>query len=247
MFITNFLFIYVPHFFCLGDFLYTLVPISSGILWANKSIQEGDTQYAPDKLVLFDVLPTVHKSLENDLPPHKKPTIKEKITTIAYRIVLAGSFALQYYVSKYVALLLFIVGFTVLGVLGLGPVQQIDVDTMQARQPPLDPHRMIYMAYPYLLLFTTPWKKSKSKSKAASDDISLFCLPKDLKKCPLLYLYGTVKNVMFHDDGALKYLEREAKENRSKSDAIAVEGTGHYLYLQKPDKCLEEVMKFMAK
>ena len=68
-----------------------------------------------------------------------------------------------------------------------------------------------------------------------------------LEKTPVLYLYRSEKRVMFHDDGAVKYLEREAKENRSKSNAIVVEGAGHWLYLQEPDFCLKNVMEFMSK
>ena len=90
------------------------------------------------------------------------------------------------------------------------------------------------MTYPYYQLVT-----GKPSEIPAS-------LPKDLKKTPVLYLYGTSKNFLMHDRGALAFLEREAREGRSKSNAIAVDNAGHYLFLQKPDKCLEEVMKFMA-
>mmetsp|Transcript_9300 Transcript_9300/g.13832 ORF Transcript_9300/g.13832 Transcript_9300/m.13832 type:complete len:338 (+) Transcript_9300:74-1087(+) len=210
--------------------------VMPGLMWANITLEQEDTQLSPDQLVLFDVLPPVHPSLKDDLPDHKPTTLREKITTSIYRVLLALAFAIQLYVSKYIALIVFGFGFTILGILGLAPVLQIDIDTIQARKPPLDPHRMIYMAYPYLLMFTS------RKVLLAN---SFLC--KDLKKTPILYLYGTVKNMMFHDDGAVKYLERETKENRGKSNAIAIDNAGHYLYLQQPDKCLEEVMKFMAK
>jgi len=52
---------------------------------------------------------------------------------------------------------------------------------------------------------------------------------------------------MFHNDGDMKYLEREAKENRCKSNAVAIDSAGHNLHLQQPDKCLEEVMEFISR
>ena len=218
--------------------------VMPGLLWANRSL-EDDNADSPDELVVFDVLPTVHKDQKKDVPGHEQTTISEKIITWAYRIVLAIAFALQLYVSKTIALVFFVPAFTALGILGLQPTLKIDSKIFEARKPPMDPHRVIYMAYPYLNVFKEMYKMIFS-SKVQSV-FKMMTLTKDLKKTPILYLYGTDKRIMFHDNGAVKYLEREAKENRSKSNAIAVENAGHWLYIHQPDRCLEEVMKFMAK
>ena len=74
-----------------------------------------------------------------------------------------------------------------------------------------------------------------------------FTLPQDLAKVPVLYMYGTEKRAAFHVNASVKILEREHKENKSKSNAIAVDGAGHYLYIQKPDLCFDCVTSFMQK
>ena len=72
-------------------------------------------------------------------------------------------------------------------------------------------------------------------------------MPMDLKRTPLLYLYGTEKRVQFHGDICVKVLEREEKEGRSLSKVVAVEDAGHYLYVQKFDVCFDEVETFLHK
>lgn len=211
--------------------------VGIGLLWANKSMDDNNVD-SPDELVLLDILPPVHRDNKNDIPDFEKPTTYKVFLTWLYRIILATSFALQLYVSKYIALVFYTIGYKPLFALGLSPVFQTDVDV---RDSTIDLHRKIYMAYPY---FQTLKSMMSTEGKEL---LSMISLTKNLKKTPILYLYGTEKPVMFHDNGALRYLQREAKERRSKSNAIAVESAGHWLHLQQPHKCLDEVMKFMAK
>jgi len=58
-------------------------------------------------------------------------------------------------------------------------------------------------------------------------------------------MYGLDKNCHWHDNRAIKLLEREEEEGRSLSKAIPVENAGHFLYNQQPKICLEEVQAFM--
>merc|ERR1712071_260267 len=120
------------------------------------------------------------------------------------------------------------------------PTRKIDADVIEQREVPFALNHMIYMCYPY-------WNRYKAVLNGSSWTIPEVTLPKDLKSIPVLYMYGTNKNVMFHDYVSVKILEREHREGMSKSNAIAVDGAGHYLYVQKPDICIKEVADFMEK
>ncbi len=50
---------------------------------------------------------------------------------------------------------------------------------------------------------------------------------------------------MFHDMKSLATLEREEKEGRSACRVVKMEGSGHWMYVQKPDECLNEIKAFM--
>merc|ERR1719362_1474074 len=91
------------------------------------------------------------------------------------------------------------------------------------------------MAYPYWNMLKLPSKEIKK----------LFSHHRDWKAMPILYLYGTKKNAMFHDYSTLQMLKREETEGRSLSKAVAVEDAGHFLYIQKPEECLEHVLSFV--
>ncbi len=213
-----------------------------GTIWTNRTLQDPQSDY-PNEIILFDVLGPVHRNLKHDIPtPHHKQTYWEKFIEIYYRVVFAISFILQRYVSKYIALLWFILGTGIMNVLRIGPTLPIDDQVFKQRHVPLSPFRIFYMAYPYYYMFKMFFKNGQFHTF-----FNEMSIPKDLKQTPVLYLYGTEKRIMFHDDGAVKYLQRERREGRSKSDAIAVENAGHWLYIQQPDLCLKNVIEFMSK
>lgn len=217
-----------------------------GTIWTNRTLQDPQSDY-PNEIILFDVLGPVHTNLQHDIPtPHHKQTYWEKFIEFYYRVVFATSFVLQRYVSKYVALLCFVIGTSIMNVLRIGPTLSIDDQVFKKRHVPLNPFRMIYMAYPYYYMFQTIIMFSNGR-RHFHTFYNQMSIPKDLKQTPVLYLYGTNKRIMFHDDGAVKYLQRERREGRSKSDAIAVENAGHWLYIQQPDLCLKKVIEFMSK
>jgi pimeloyl-ACP methyl ester carboxylesterase len=92
------------------------------------------------------------------------------------------------------------------------------------------------MCYPYYYMFRCFLRGT------GFEDIHL---PLDLKSTPILYIYGTEKNVMFHDKISLAIMEREERECRSECRVVAVEGAGHWMYVQKLEVCLEEIKRFI--
>ena len=92
------------------------------MLWTNSSFKKEDALLspdAPDQVVLFDVLPGVHPSAKDDVPDHKKQTMKELITEWTYRYFFALVFVLQCYVNKTIAAYVFGYGIGLLSRLGL--------------------------------------------------------------------------------------------------------------------------------
>jgi pimeloyl-ACP methyl ester carboxylesterase len=215
--------------------------VMPGTVWANQTLEGDDiNDDSPDELIIFDVLTSVHKDQKNDVPEHIKQPLKEKFITWTYQLIFASSFAVYNYISKPLSLLVFLSSM-ILGPLGLSPTLEIDNKVFETRKPPLDVFRMIFMTYPYFYAYKAIF------TGKIGELFGYATLPKDLKKTPTLYLYGTEKRIQFHDYGALAYLEREGKENRSKSNAIAVENAGHFLYLHQTDVCMRHVLNFMAK
>jgi len=209
-----------------------------GLIWANRSLEDELTD-SPDDLVLFDVLGEPHKAHKNDLPFAEKKTLYENIVTYTYRIILAIAFALQLHISQVLASIWFVFGMISLKIFKLSPTRKIDEEVFESGEKPIELKRLIYMAYPYYNVFKAMFTHQESNI------LSECSLTKDLKKTPILYLYGAEKNIMFHDNTAVKVLERETSEKRSKSNAIAVENAGHWLYIQQPDVCLDAIKIFL--
>ena len=201
-----------------------------GLILTNRCIQEKNDMLSPDRVVLFDVLGPPHPSRLKDMPDVPNKTYYEVIVTWTYRVIMAIAFSIRLYISKILALIFAGLALTILGLLRLSPTYEIDAKVIQSRRHPIKFDRLIYMAYPYAAMFR--------------GRIEGFSLPKDLVKTPVLYMYGTKKRIMFHDKRALMVLEREERKGRM-SKAISVEDAGHWLYLQQPDICFEEVVKFI--
>eukprot|EP00956_Cyclotella_meneghiniana_P004208 scaffold5177_cov73-Cyclotella_meneghiniana.AAC.3 len=219
-----------------------------GIMFVNRAIEEEYSSHVPTKVVLLDVLPRPHKEYK-DLPSQSevayplKPSGYEVIVCLAYRFALATSFALLRFVSDIVGLANMALSFGALLMLRLNPTRKIDNHLIDKRaseaSSPLAFYRhLVYMCYPYYYMF-----KCIIKGKGFED----VHLPLDLKRTPILYIYGTNKNVMFHDWKSLAIMEREEREKKSDCRVVAVDGAGHWMYVQKIDECLEEIKKFMLK
>jgi len=212
----------------------------------NSNNKKEDNEYfKPNNVVYFDVLLSPSKSTnQTELVPCSSevvsPSIKSNICRWLYRIVLANSFLLQRYISKYVAAVTFIVGFTLLELFGLGPLFPFDTESIEPlynKNGPKSIFRIMYMAYPYWLLFQTSTMKTKMKEE--------FKLHENWKETPILYMYGIKKRTQFHDERSIKMLESGAQHKTSTSRVIAVEDAGHFLYVQKPKLCVDSVYQFM--
>jgi len=195
----------------------------------------------PDGLVLFDVLLPPHSETIN-VPLANATSLYELFIALSYRGIFATCFAVQLYLGEYFAVVAFVIGMIMLRVFHLSPTLGIDSRVIDARKPPMNMNRMIYMMYPYYHMFTSMFT---SKGRQWLEDATL---PKDLFKMPVLYMYGTNKRIMFHDYTSKRILEREFEEGRSKSNAIAVENAGHWLYsdLQRFQYCYDCVEAFIV-
>ena len=212
--------------------------VGPGMMWANRSLEDDDA-VSPDDIVLFDVLPPVKKYHSEDLPTFSKPSFHSIFVKYYYRMIFAMAFALQSYLSNYLAMAYYLVGSWSMKLLPIFPLcSDPDWKIINAREAADGLSRVIYMGYPYYYMF---------KGLFNIESLSDISLPIDLRKTPVLFLYGPDKRVQFHDERSIFILEREANENRSKSKAMKVANAGHWLYLEQTDLCVEEVKKFMSK
>ena len=207
-----------------------------GNMWANRAIEDR-ADYSPDELVYFDVLPPVHPKMRNDLPAAPNRSIYQTFCGTYYQIVQAISFIAQRYLGSAVGLVVYLLGYLPTVILPIGPLLKIDLDILKISSL----NHMLYMCYPYYHFWKTLLSFVLLGNKPGDD---LF-LPSDLKAVPLLFLFGSEKRAFFHSNQTVKFLQREKREKKSKSNAIAMEGAGHWLYLQKADECFDHVKNFM--
>ena len=225
--------------------------VVAGLMYTNHALRKvaapDDTGSTVDglmmnQLVLMDVLLSAHPKtpgMESIVVPAKSifRRVYDSITTISYRIVLANGYFWQRYISQYLGLLQKNLGFSLLEMVGLSPMRKLDNKFWNVST--LDPFRVIYMAYPYYRLFQTMWTSSKRTQVYGAH------LPIDVRKTPVLYLYGKEKNIMFHGEKEVLYLKNEKKLGM-KSNAISFEKSGHWPYLSEPDECFKPIKEFMA-
>jgi len=222
--------------------------VAPGTAWTSRTLKEyeerkdSSSAFKPSSVVYFDVL-FGPNSKSRDIPVGVPgPTLMETACSWLYRIVLAKSFLLQRYISKHLAAVNFGLGFTTLGLLGLGPLYDWDGKSIEPlyKDKPKSLFRLCYMAYPYWSMFKGI---GKLFGKTSSDDD--YKLHLDWKSTPILYMFGVEKKTMFHDNTSVRMLEREQAESGSLSRVIPVKDAGHFLYVQKQDECLNAVIQFM--
>lgn len=216
--------------------------VPPGMIYINKAIDEAKlvgagTGDVPDDVVLFDVLVPIHPETKDPPPPAMKSPY-QILMELTYRLCFATSFLMQRYVHRYVGLLCMGLSISFLKTFQLIPTGKLDADTMEERQPPLDPSRMIYMAYPY-------WGLFRSLLTGNIGAFSGCTVPLNLFKTPVLYLYGTDKKILFDDEQVREHVRREGKKPGNKSAAIAVDDAGHWLYRHQEDACIDLVKKFI--
>lgn len=213
-----------------------------GHLFINRAIEEPSfTQHKPDRLVMLDVLlrPNPYSNYREVLRGIEiyKPTRRDYLLSLSYRIAFAVSFAALQYISETVGLIvLAILRTVVFDILKLKPLQ--DFDGKHIKESAKDPWHFLYMMYPYYHMFQEIFKGSESVFAAAT-------LPLDLKETPILFIYGAKKNVMLHDYRSVALLEREEREGFSGSHVVRLEDSGHWMYRQEPEVCESEIRKFL--
>lgn len=213
-----------------------------GHLFINRAIEERSfTQHKPDRLVMLDVLMFPHpKSNCKEVLKGSEvyiPNARDHLFTISYRTAFAISFAMLQLFSETAGLIaLGILSTIVFKILKLNPLS--DVDSQHMKRCMKDPKHFLYMMYPYYHMFRELFKGSTNVFKSAM-------MPLDLRKTPILYIYGARKNVMFHDYRSVALLEREEKEGLSESRVVRLEESGHWMYCQQPDVCDNEIRKFL--
>jgi pimeloyl-ACP methyl ester carboxylesterase len=218
-----------------------------GLMFVNRAIDEQYSSHVPNRIVLLDVLTMPHRDYKNiprqeDVPYSLKPSWYELAVCFTYRFALASSFALLRFVSDIVGLVNVSIMFGIVMLLRLNPTYGFDNhyairERARKASSPLSFYRhLVYMCYPYYYMFRCFLRGT------GFEDIHL---PLDLKSTPILYIYGTEKNVMFHDKISLAIMEREERECRSECRVVAVEGAGHWMYVQKLEVCLEEIKRFI--
>lgn len=233
--------------------------VIAGTIWVNRAIQEAKDHHTnvvkPDNVVYLDVLRPPSKNSKNIVKKEEGLPVRsilQKVCGLLYTIVLAKSFLLQRYVSKYLAAFYFVFCFSILHLLALSPCKKFDTDSIGPlyKDHPISLFRLTYMAYPYWKNIYQPMFQKLLFGKTLpmeTDDTTR--LHDDWNQTPILFMYGLEKNTMFHSNTSLQMLEQEPqKKGGSVSKAIGVQGAGHFLYvpLQKMDVCVKAVLSFMT-
>lgn len=220
-----------------------------GVVWANQAMAEkkeastDTTVIAPNNLVLLDVCPPPHpctKSLPQQQPKSPPPSLHARFAVAAYRIVLAISFCIQSFGFSFLAQPFFTISFLILNVLNLGPLGgkgDEEYTAKSSKENPRQLSQLIYMSYPYYYLLKEAWQGGKN--------FEFFTLPADIDQTPVLFLYGKMKNTMFHPNKSVQFLQ--AQEGNNKSRGHGFENAGHFLFTpgQESNACFDEITKFI--
>ena len=229
----------------------------AGILWANRVLKEEEaftlspssntSARRPDRLILFDVgaglssdtrIMRSRKSLGKIIPALTR-MIHQTICTVLYWFYFVTQFALQRWVSCYIAS--GVGGFLnlILELTTRSPLRNVDhpygITDLRVREWNIG--CIGFMSYPYWNTLTNTFPKQH------------FHLPSDLTKTPLLLMTGEDKNAIFHDEDAADFLRSYIpplrKRARGDSNWISLPNAGHWLFLQQPKVCFDAVVDFM--
>jgi hypothetical protein len=201
-----------------------------GLVQVNRVLEENILPLCPKQVVLFDVCGPPHPEVAK-MKGIGNMSIWSSVKIFTYQFFFASCFALQKHISVHLANLYYTVGCMALfNILPFWPCGPQDKALMEQRHPMPPVRKIIHMMYPY---YYTMRQGSGSFYKQ-------FHLPK-ADATRVLYMYGLNKNVMFHSPGVVQYLE---EQDPTQAKAIAVEGAGHWLYLQREDYCLQAVLDF---
>jgi pimeloyl-ACP methyl ester carboxylesterase len=191
--------------------------------------------YDFDGIVYVDVLPS---------PPNvtvwtRGFTIHQTIVWTLYTSLYAVMHAVQRHIPwPYLAALpLTVCGVCdqALRVLGLVPLKNIDYTTIADtyQKDRLSSRQLINMMYPYYQLY-----KNLLRGRPVIPTAS--CLS---AQTPTLFLYGVDKTLQFHTKKDLVWMGQYSHLMKS----VAVDGAGHWLYVQKPDVTFDEIDAFLRR
>lgn len=217
--------------------------VIAGLQFTNQAIEEESKDLAPSQVVLFDILTKSHPKTPNQPNPKDPRSAFKKfldgIRMLSYQSCLALSFYIQKFLPAFLVVLYLRVIYLAFDLLRIFPSGPGDVEYIYKEWlTPTETARVGYKAYPYKVVLGAIFTGNVKMLKG-------FTLPMDLKKTPVLFLYGAGKRFDLHPVEVLALLQQEEKEgNRSK--VVRVENAGHWLYLTEPDICFQEVQKFLA-
>jgi len=214
--------------------------VLTGCMFVNRSIEEEYfTEHKPDKVILLDVLMQPHRKSDTQYRHLTPYTNHEQLVYLAYRGTFAISFAVMRYISVHIAIVTFGILYGFVKLLRLEPTRRIDGDVV--REKKMNLKHMMYTFYPYYHLF-----QAFIYNKQA---LAYGSLPLTLKETPILYMYGSEKNAMFHDRRSLAMLEQEERRGTSDCRVVRIDGAGHWMYhhTQRPDICEQEIRSFINK
>ena len=214
-----------------------------GAIAVNRSNRLEPNYY--HKVVYLDVLPRAHP--KSNIPRDKLNVVKS-LKLILYKSLFAMCHAIQRYVSFWVAMPIELIGYSVLFLLCLLPVRFLDTKTFLLERPKeYTPRRIMYLQYPYYYLLRG--YLSQGPELFWKTTMSDATLPEHVstvghhKGTPVLYMYGTKKNAMFHDTNAVAWLQHP---DQRPSSVVQVDGAGHWLYRHKEDICYEAICQFLV-
>jgi pimeloyl-ACP methyl ester carboxylesterase len=213
-----------------------------GLIYTNRMLEDRTKpMMTPSQLVLLDVCGPPHPQEDVTLIVAPKMSLYQKVLEYSYRFFFATTFALQRYVSTWIAQPFYVVGsVTMFSVLRLNPCAKQDTAYIQKNLHwPM--RKLIWSMYPYFHVLT----HMRSFQPDRNGHVHYpFYLPKLSSALPILYMYGVDKKGQFHDNRSVALLEREKEEKRG-CKVVAVEKAGHWLYDQQPDLCLDEITDFV--
>jgi pimeloyl-ACP methyl ester carboxylesterase len=185
-----------------------------------------------DGIVYIDVLPT---------PKGRNIwtrgfSLRQSLICSSYTCLFAVTHAIQRHVSWWLAVVPFSVGGGLFKVFGLLPVKANDFKTLGVlyKNDPLSTQFLISMMYPYYQMYCNFFQGRPIFGRGCV--LSL--------QTPILFLYGTNKRVNFHTKKDLVWMGQY-----SHMKAVAVNGAGHWLYLQEPhaQAVFQEIDSFLRR
>jgi hypothetical protein len=160
-----------------------------GLMFVNRSIEEDDfAEHTPNRIVLLDVLLEPHPHFKSQFWHLSPYSVHELLVYLVYRGTFACAFAMLRFLSESIGLLTFRIMYMFVVMLRLAPLHPRCSDMMLLEERKMDHHHLIYTFYPYYYLFRAMLFNKK--------ELVHGCLPLNLVKTPILYLYGEEKNVV---------------------------------------------------